>query len=56
MISLCEAQCETDVPIIRVMGKANNTIKRMPLDEFNALCDCLDCEVGKLLKREEVAA
>lgn len=55
-ISLREVQRETNVPISTVMGMANNTIKRVPLDELNALCEYLGCEVGDLLKREEAAA
>jgi DNA-binding Xre family transcriptional regulator len=38
------------------MGMANNTIKRVPLDELNTLCDYFNCDVGDLLKREEVSA
>ncbi len=54
-ISLREVQRETGVPISTVMGMANNTIKRVPLDELNTFCDYFGCEVGDLLKREEVA-
>jgi len=53
-ISLREVVRETDVPISTVMGMANNTIKRVPLDELNTLCNYFDCDVGDLLKREEV--
>ena len=52
-ISLREVVRDTGVPISTVMGLANNTIKRIPLDEMNRLCDYLGCEVGDLLKREE---
>lgn len=52
-ISLRELQRETDIPISTVMGMANNTIKRVPLEELNVLCDYFDCEVGDLLKRED---
>lgn len=55
-ISLRELQRETKVPISTVMGMANNTIKRVPLDELNTLCEYLNCEVGDILKREEVPA
>lgn len=55
-ISLRELQRETKVPISTVMGMANNTIKRVPLDELNALCEYLNCDVGDILKREEIAA
>ncbi|MDP9316261.1 MAG: helix-turn-helix transcriptional regulator [Chloroflexota bacterium] len=53
-ISLREVVRTTGVPISTVVGMANNTIKRVPLDELNTLCEYLDCEVGELLKREEV--
>ena len=53
-ISLREVVRATKVPSSTVMGMANNTIKRVPLDELNTLCAYLDCEVGDLLKREEV--
>lgn len=55
-ISLREVVRVTEVPISTVMGMANNTLKRVPLDELNTLCDYLDCEVGDMLKREELAA
>lgn len=53
-ISLREVVRETKVPISTVMGMANNSIKRVPLDELNELCNYFDCDVGDLLKREEV--
>jgi putative transcriptional regulator len=52
-ISLRELQRDTEVPISTVMGMANNTIKRVPLEELNALCEYFDCDIGDLLKREE---
>lgn len=55
-ISLREVVRETNVPISTVMGMANNTIKRVPLEELNDLCDYFGCDVGDILKREEVAA
>ena len=51
-ISLREVVRVTGVPISTVMGMANNTIKRVPLDELNTLCDYLRCDVGDILKRE----
>jgi len=54
-ISLREVVRETGVPISTVMGMANNTIKRVPIEELGDLCRYLDCEVGELLKFEEVA-
>lgn len=53
-ISLREVVRATKVPSSTVMGMANNTIKRVPLDELNSLCDYFDCDVGDLLKREIV--
>ena len=55
-ISLRELQRDTEVPISTVMGMANNTIKRVPLEELNALCEYFDCDIGDLLKREEAEA
>jgi putative transcriptional regulator len=52
-ISLREVQRDTEVPISTVMGMANNTIKRVPLEELNALCEYFECDIGDLLKREE---
>jgi DNA-binding Xre family transcriptional regulator len=34
----------------------NNTIKRPPLDDLAALCIYLQCDVGDLLRMEEVEA
>jgi len=55
-ISLREVVRTTGVPISTVMGMANNTIRRVPLDELNTLCGYFNCDVGDLLKREEVPA
>ena len=55
-ISLREVVRATGVPISTVMGMANNTIRRVPLDELNTLCGYFNCDVGDLLKREEVPA
>lgn len=54
-ISLREVVRDTGIPVSTVMGMANNTIKRVPIDELGELCRYLDCEVGDLLKLEEVA-
>jgi DNA-binding Xre family transcriptional regulator len=51
-ISLREVVRSTNVPISTVMGMANNTIKRVPLEELNELCDYFNCDVGDILKRE----
>lgn len=53
-ISLREVVRQTGVPISTVMGMANNTIKRVPLEELNELCGYFDCDVGDILKRKEV--
>lgn len=53
-ISLRELQRETGVPISTVMGMANNTIKRVPLEELNDLCEYFDCDVGDILKRKTI--
>lgn len=53
-ISLREVVRDTGVPISTVMGMANNTIRRVPLDELGELCRYFNCEVGELLKLEEV--
>lgn len=53
-ISLRELQRETGVPISTVMGMANNTIKRVPLEELNDLCEYFACDVGDILKRSDV--
>lgn len=53
-ISLRELQRETKVPISTVMGLANNTLKRVPLDELNTICEYFDCDVGDMLKRKVV--
>ncbi len=53
-ISLREVVRDTGVPISTVMGMANNTIKRVPLDELNRLCEYFNCDVGDLLKREDM--
>lgn len=53
-ISLREVVRETHVPISTVMGMANNTIKRVPLDELNELCEYFGCDVGDILKRQNI--
>ena len=53
-ISLREVGRATNVPMSTLMGMANNTMRRVSVDELNALCDYLGCEVGDILKREDV--
>ncbi len=52
-ISLREVVRTTEVPISTVYGMANNTIRRVPLDELGALCRYFDCGVGEMLMMEE---
>ena len=53
-ISLRRVVRESGVPISTVMGLANNKLQRIGLDELGALCRYLDCDVGDLLKLEDV--
>jgi putative transcriptional regulator len=53
-ISLREVVRTTGVPISTIMGLANNRLQRIGLDELGTLCRYFDCEVGELLKLEEV--
>ncbi len=53
-ISLRKVVTETNVPNSTVLGLANNTIKRVPLDELAVLCEYLQCGVADLLRLEEV--
>ncbi len=53
-ISLRKVVTETNVPNSTVLGLANNTIRRVPLDELAVLCEYLQCSVADLLRLEEV--
>ncbi len=53
-ISLRKVVIETSVPNSTVLGLANNTIKRVPLDELAILCEYLQCGVADLLRLEEI--
>ncbi len=44
---------ESGANISTVNRLANNTIRRIPVDELAAICQYLGCEVGDLLKLEE---
>ena len=55
-ISLREVVRDTKIPISTVYGLANNSIKRVPLEELGQLCRYLECDVGDLLRMEEVRA
>jgi putative transcriptional regulator len=52
-ISLREVVRTTKVPISTVYGLANNSIRRVPLDELGTICRYLNCDVGDLLRMEE---
>lgn len=54
-ISLREVRRETGAPMSAVMGLANNTMKEIPVGPLAAICGYLNCEIGDLLKLEEVA-
>ncbi|HEU4327423.1 MAG TPA: helix-turn-helix transcriptional regulator [Roseiflexaceae bacterium] len=53
-ISLRELHRDTGVPMSTVMGMANNSLRAVPLDGLLALCEYLNCEVGDILRIEEV--
>ena len=53
-VSLREVVREAGVPISTVMGLANNTMRRVPLDELATLCEYFKCDIGDLLRLEEV--
>jgi len=53
-ISLRKVVAETGVANSTVLRLANNSIRRVPLDELATLCVYLDCEVGDLLRLEDV--
>ena len=44
---------ESGASIATVNRMANNTIKRIPVDDLEMICRYLDCEVGELLQMEE---
>ena len=45
---------ETDVPISTVQALMNDTARRVELGDIGKLCGWLPCEVGELLRLEEV--
>jgi putative transcriptional regulator len=55
-ISLREVSRETDVALSLVTRLANDTIQRVDLSDLARVCVYLDCEVGDLLKLEEMPA
>lgn len=54
-ISLRKAATETGVREYTVYGFANNTLREFPAEAITKLCVYLGCEVGDLLKIEEVS-
>ncbi len=54
-ISLRKVVMETGVANSTVLRLANNSIRRVPLDELATLCVYLDCDVGDLLRLEDVS-
>lgn len=53
-ISLRQVAQATGVREYTVRGFANNTLREYPVDALTAICNYLGCEVGDLLKLEEV--
>ncbi len=53
-ISLRKVVEETGVANSTVLRLANNTMRRVPLDELAVLCTYLNCEVGDLLRLEDI--
>jgi DNA-binding Xre family transcriptional regulator len=45
---------EADVSRSTAQRLLNNTIKQVPLDDLGKLCTYFDCEVGDILRFEEV--
>jgi DNA-binding Xre family transcriptional regulator len=54
-ISLKQVAREAGLKPYTVYGFANNTLKEYPADAIAKLCGYLSCEVGDLLKLEEVS-
>ena len=45
---------EAGVSVSTVQRLMNNTMRRVPLDDLAALCTYLNCEVGDILRADEV--
>ncbi len=45
---------ETEVPISTVQALMNDTARRVELGDIGKLCGWLPCEVGELLRLEEI--
>lgn len=46
---------ETGVPISTIQGLINDSARRVELGDIGKLCSWIPCEVGELLKLEEVS-
>lgn len=55
-ISLRKAALETGIREYTVYGFANNTLREYPAEAIAKMCGYLGCEVGDLLKLEEIAS
>lgn len=55
-ISLRKVALETGVREYTVYGFANNTLREYPAEAIAKVCEYLACEVGDLLKLEEVVS
>jgi putative transcriptional regulator len=53
-ISLRSVASDTGVALTTVMGLANNKLRRVNLDDLQTLCEFLGCDIGDLLKIEDV--
>ncbi len=45
---------EAGVSVSTVQRLMNNTMRRVPLDDLGALCTYLNCDVGDILRAEEI--
>ena len=55
-ISLREIQRDTGVAMSTLQGLTNNTFKAISREALQKLCTYLDCDVGDLLRLENVEA
>lgn len=46
---------EAGASVSTVQRLLNNSIRRVPLEDLSALCRYLDCDVGDILRMEEIA-
>jgi putative transcriptional regulator len=53
-VSLRSVHRDAGVPLTTVMGLANNTIERVTLTDIQKLCAYFGCDVGDLLKIEDM--